>query len=253
MATKHLARTVLEGGNTEKYRCARKRQNAWIRRQGRAFAQQCLRDPEVYWEQSVPAVKRRTDVWDRHTKKLRPVWRYLTSRVGRSWSEVYREIRQRFDDRTLVSHQVVHRHLLGEVAPEQDLHRTYDRCLVDADGILRERPRPWRRSRRYQQPSVTQAELDVWLDGRVAAAVGDAVFWFVPTGGTRQALRMVQEKRPSKSWCFPFEWVHTIRMRVLPAYRQGPRLTTAECGFWDRLTWGQQAEIGKDLRQFDPE
>ncbi|MBI2482802.1 hypothetical protein HYV74_01330, partial [Candidatus Uhrbacteria bacterium] len=55
MATKHLARTVLEGGNTEKYRCARKRQNAWIRRQGRAFAQQCLRDPEVYWEQSVPA------------------------------------------------------------------------------------------------------------------------------------------------------------------------------------------------------
>lgn len=250
MATKNLARTVLEGGNTEEYRYERKQRNRKLRRGSRLFIRRVGDDPETCEERPVPVFPMRTSPGDRHTDKLEPVWKYLVSRVGRPWDDVHREIRERFDDRTLAGYHVVHAHLLKEVAAETDVTNTFSRFVVDAQGILRQREwKPWRMRRRFRPTAVppSKAEIAAWLSGRVAAAVGDVVFWFVPTGKARPAYREQHERDPRFWW----RSQRVVRMVWLPTYRQDRRLTVDECSFWDRLTPHQQDEIGNDLKAHD--
>lgn len=99
MATKNLARTVIEGG--------RYYHNAWFRRHSskveRAKVRQCLstiRSDILLWEDTVLPV--RDPVCKLFRDKLSPAYRFLSSRVGKPWNETHALLRQRFDDRAFL-------------------------------------------------------------------------------------------------------------------------------------------------------
>ena len=146
MSTKNLARTVIEGGRTGYSKWDRKRRAQKHRVRQHGIRKRLLTDLEY-------ATALFDDDgffdWDAisHADRVNPCKRFLVSRVGRPWNDVYSEIRRKFDRRTLPGRHVVEDHLLREVElHERDslgnlINPAYEHFYVDAGGILRHNPR----------------------------------------------------------------------------------------------------------------
>jgi hypothetical protein len=127
------------------------------------------------------------------TDKLSPMYRWLSSQVGRPWDEVRSDVAKTFDTRTTAGRHIVHDHLLRsvEVTPDlrygryyygpEDYTQSYSRYdfYVDVDGILREKT-VIRRRNTEKVPAFNTAQIANWLSGRVVGKVGNKYFWFIP-------------------------------------------------------------------------
>jgi hypothetical protein len=112
MSTKNLARTIIEGGRTGHAKETRKESIRFTRNRSREFISRCLEDPD-YADGHVISKKR---FYARSQKdKTTPVQRWLDAQAGRPWSDVYSEIRKRFDIRNVAQRHVVVDHMLGEI------------------------------------------------------------------------------------------------------------------------------------------
>lgn len=130
MATKNLARTVIEGG--------RHRQNKKQRYFAQGVARARVRDWLAHTDgDDAPAP--RPKVYRSFDDKLAPATRWLRAQVGRPWDRVYSEIHQRFDTRTTAGRHIVYDHLVRDV-------RSGRGFVVDTHGILRVH-RSWRQLR----------------------------------------------------------------------------------------------------------
>jgi hypothetical protein len=197
MATKNLARTVIEGGRAHRNQWDRRNSNTTERRARRQHCGQ-LRwavdaDDAVY--------PRREPVYRGFSDKLAPAERWLRSQVGRPWNKVRSELVQRFDSRTMAGRHVLFDHLLPSVDAEGQRFG-YPTFTVDRYGILRELPRKrYRRYLEWKEPLPEDRDTLVeWLRGRRVGKRGATLFWFTQT---------------------PFD-----------VFRQGPRLTGAEVTRW---------------------
>jgi hypothetical protein len=197
MATKNLARTVIEGGRSRYNQRERRESNVWERSARRQLSAQ-LRwaiDPDdaVY--------PRREPTGRDFSDKLNPAERWLRAQVGRPWNKVRSELVQRFDSRTVAGRHVLFGHVLPWVKGETNSF-IRPRFRVDDHGILREIPyrRP-RLLREWQEPlPENRKALVEWLRGRRVGERGTTLYWFIQT---------------------PFE-----------VFRQGPRLADAEIARW---------------------
>ena len=138
MATKNLARTVIEGGrypgNTWDRRASNGVQRTSARRVSGALVRGADADSVVY--------PRRELVYPGFADKLGPAKRWLTSQVGRPWNKARSDLFARFDIRTTPGRHIVFDHLL----PEVEGHRRYrPDYVVDRSGILRKAKRAKRR------------------------------------------------------------------------------------------------------------
>ena len=140
MATKNLARTVIEGGRSRYHKGERRHSNRQARQRGRAFARMLLFDAEQA-ETSVAPVRRR--VYRDHDDRLAAARRWLSSFVGQPWDCVRSEIARRFDTRTIAGQHIVFDHLLPAV--RNSGCPGHARCFweVDRGGILRLLLKPW--------------------------------------------------------------------------------------------------------------
>jgi len=180
MATKNLARTVIEGGRTTGYQVSVARHAASERAQGRAFLQRVMRDVEAADAYVDP---RRTPVHVSFDDKLAPIYRYLDANCGRPWRKVREEMFGRFDIRTTPGRHIVFDHILPDV---EGLRRWNPRYLVDARGMLRKVPR-----RRYVHTPWYFDERPVfrWLGKRRITRAGDRFMWWEPVKYTQLAVR----------------------------------------------------------------
>jgi hypothetical protein len=164
MARRDLSRTVIEGG--------RYRYNKWKRRQshgtGRAREREWL--DEIRVDAGVAderALRERPRVRRQFYDKLAVPTRWLRSRVGHRWDEVFSELMTRFDPRTTAGNHIVYDHMLRDVrgAIEDEVWRTYE-FEIDAGGILRALP-TWRELRKQPKaPPWTEHRWAAELDGR---------------------------------------------------------------------------------------
>jgi len=181
MSTKDISRTVIEGGRCHFNSWERRHSARDLRAAEREFIARVLRDPSARAE--ARAEPRRQPVRRCFHDKLRPMWRWLRSRAGRPWDEVYAEIRARFDVRTTAGRHIVFDHLLRSVVREHE-PAPYGRCfrdfVVDHDGILRAPP-PCRRKRAREAGVVLRppASIAAWLAGRRVCFRGEIPFWLV--------------------------------------------------------------------------
>jgi hypothetical protein len=140
MATKRLARTILEAGRTSDGTWGRREDNRVDRaRSRRALA--AVRDEDDADALLFPVMKKTNRHFD---DKLGAPVRWLASHVGRPWDRVRGEIFERFDTRTLAGRHIVHGHMLNWVWIDDGGEP--DRCrlfVVDRHGILRHAPPNW--------------------------------------------------------------------------------------------------------------
>jgi hypothetical protein len=161
MATKNLARTVVEGGRDTYSKLHRRLRNRRERR---------LRfDLEGDPRHGQPRLGGSRGFADR----LRPLERWLGSHVGRGWSNVYREFCERFDDRTMKGWHL-RDHLLGMLGAGR--FSWGGPFIIDDRGILRRRPyRRWP-GRKKISPEE-QARAMAWAAGRRVIVHAESAFW----------------------------------------------------------------------------
>lgn len=202
MATKNLARTVIEGGRHPQNVWERRWSNTRERRQERETSA-LLRDRG---DPDAVVYPRRRPVYQGFDDKLSPGFRWLRAQAGRPWNKVRSELFARFDTRTTAGRHIVFDHLLEAVehAPRRSPRR--NDLFVDRHGILQSPP--YRRQRhRFWQPLPEPAqELQAWLGERRVMARDSGLFWLVPTraGHYRQDKALTPQE--------------VTRFRALPAW-----------------------------------
>lgn len=130
MATKNLARTVIEGGRTPGCTWGRRKSNSVQRRSARRVSGALVSGADADF--TVYPV--RTVVWREFNDKLGPAKRWLETQVGRPWNKARSELFARFDIRTTPGRHIVFDHLLPEVEGPPRFRPKY---VVDRFGILR--------------------------------------------------------------------------------------------------------------------
>jgi len=165
MATRNLARTVVEGGRSSFSKMSRRARNRRERR---------LRFDE---EGNVFGKARRTE-YRGFADRLAPLQRWLGRHVGHGWSNVYREFCERHDRRTMKGWHLAD-HLLFMVDKGRFSGGPF---FVDGRGILRVRPR----RPRWSSPSTHAGEMRAraWAAGRRVIVHGEAAFWTAKTVDT---------------------------------------------------------------------
>jgi len=134
MATKNLARTVIEGGRTRGNTWHRRASNAVHRRKARHVSGALLSGADAEFTH-YPV---REHVWREFADKLGPAERWLEGQVGRPWNKARSDLFARFDIRTTPGRHIVFDHLLPEVEGPRRHRRNY---VVDRGGILRKAKR----------------------------------------------------------------------------------------------------------------
>ena len=182
MATRNLARTVVEGGRAGYSKWERKARNRSNRR---------LRFDA---EGDIVAGKPRRASGRGFADRLSPLRRWIEAQVGRGWNNVYREFCARIDRRTLKGWHLED-HLLGEV---QSMDRPWGRFFVDPQGILRRIPR--NRARQAPVPPCTRERALAWAAGRRVVVQGEALFWTArvleaENAASPQGRRLTEEER----------------------------------------------------------
>lgn len=161
MATKNLARTVVEGGRDSYSKLYRKLRNRSERR-----LRFDLEGDVMHGEKRVGGSRGFAD-------RLAPLERWLGSNVGRGWSRVYHEFCERFDERTMKGWHV-RDHLLGMLGAGR--FSWGGPFLVDDRGILRRRLRR-RWDRRDRISPDEKATALAWAAGRRIIVRGEGAFW----------------------------------------------------------------------------
>lgn len=114
MSTKNLARTVLERGRPGFTKFNRRYRHSQTRKKIKQYLKECKKDPEYYLNHKEVDIVR--DIWGVElSDNLMPIYRFLDSRVGKSWSETNKLIKERFDTRNLAGYHLVVTHILGEI------------------------------------------------------------------------------------------------------------------------------------------
>jgi hypothetical protein len=221
MATRDLARTVVEGGRSGGSKYGRRR-SARLGRRGWRFDS----DGEPYQPKA-------PDHYRQFADKLGPLGRWLKSRAGRAWNDVYAEFCWRYDRRTLKGWHLSG-HLLDWVCctglkreypwtfcPVVTKHREF--CAEG--GVLHHIPCAWHRPRRAQG-AVSSSEAHEWARGRRVIVRGQVLFW---TAGIA-VPPVVDPARP---------WLLDRR----PGMAQGDALEESEVSFWSELPQKLRAEL----------
>lgn len=163
MSKRNIARTAIEGGRAKHCREMEHDYTVSERREVTIKLRKIAVDPELADEFFVEYRGADFDQFE-FADKLRPVKRWICSRVGRPWSEVYSEICTKFDKRSLAGRHIIDhihgwidiygegpRHYRYPVYKDDDwrtkviigwkwkTYFTYD-YVIDEDGILRESP-----------------------------------------------------------------------------------------------------------------
>lgn len=185
MATKNLARTVIEGGRYYANGLDRRHSNAQVRAAWRVTQSMILHSADA----DGVLYPLRRHVYREFHDKLAPAERWLARQVGRPWNKVRSELFARFDTRTTAGRHILFDHLLADVnLGDPAIGRGAD-FFVDAQGILRPEPKRSYSIRSGFTPlPEPKRQLEEWLAGRRIGERAPKFYWFVrtPNGRFRQ-------------------------------------------------------------------
>jgi hypothetical protein len=177
MATKNLARTVIEGGRTGHYQAEVDINERAERRAVKRFCGKVANDIEEYEDLVVP---KRQPVYPDFADKLTPAYRFLDSHLGEPWDDIRSILFSRFDIRTTPGRHVLFDHVLRDVrtGPAVGYDR-WTRYYVNDEGLLQKKKE--QRGTNYKVKPIPYATITRWLGHRKIGRCGERLVWFVPT------------------------------------------------------------------------
>lgn len=179
MSTKNLERVPLEGGHSNWYKNRRHEDTRRSRRKEKFYTEHGDHDAEV-------APKRKVqNIWrdEIHDDRLAAVGRWCKAQVGRKWDDVYSELRDKFDIRTLAGHHIVVAHLIPSFCQDPLLiarekadpvvNRRWDFLYVE-DGIVKCLKR--NHTRKKHEPTLDE-RYKKFIGKRILARSGAKLCW----------------------------------------------------------------------------
>ena len=270
MSTKDISRSALEGGRASSNKYDRNQSHQRERARAKTWLVQAKYDPELYDSEDP---EDRPKVSKEFTDKLNPCYRWLVSRCGRPWSEVFQEIKTTFDTRKLSAWHIVNQHMITEVAgagtsADATAKWRYQRFEIDTDDILRDRGkrRQGATKERYKGPS--RKEVLAIVSGRSVIDYGTSQFWAEPSsyrwevcnekprpwsrvvpcliGAERhrkidvtpvETVLRYSERGPNRAFHGSEHWrVWKLHHQVACSWRQGRRFTKEETAWWRSIS-----------------
>lgn len=278
MSKKDLSRTIIEGGRNSFNKFERRYSNKKERTAVKKYLHQVKHDPDLF---DYEVCQERVPVRREFDDKLGPVVRWLESRIGMSWDDVYSEIRTKFDVRTIAGRHVVVDHMLGYVVKPNQISRwgyeIRDRSLyIDDEGFLRAGKFyhfSWRAI--YGNPYKTVISNKVvgnWIGNRKVIDYGAKCFWaeaqevsyskcteYSCPFSHREVKEYIREyTNIHNRYCFRLNCMrkehedkatimreHYVRMCLRKAYyfAQTNEFSPEDYGIWNHLTANQKEAI----------
>lgn len=165
MSTKYLARTAIEGGRAKSQRTDERDWTRSERGRWNRYLDECCTDREVSedWTPDDRQIHGRP----RFRDKLKPVYRWIQSRVGKSWADVRSEIKKNFDIRTTAGRHIVYCHLLSEIhgaGAKETISSFFYRpdFWIDENNILQGRSRRLEKRRNRVKALAPRKRLRVY-------------------------------------------------------------------------------------------
>jgi hypothetical protein len=194
MSKKNLSRTVIEGGRYGRNKYERYQSHADTRAHEKSFLDEVRVDPEKWYDDDIEPTEH---VYKGFKDKLGPMYKWLRSHVGEPWDNVRSEVSKTFDTRTTAGRHIVYDHLMKsvEIGPQVGYHYyravpgddtasySYNDFYVDVNGLLQVKRYV---QRKQKAPSANLPQIANWLSGRIVGKVGNKLFWFVPTSGSKK-------------------------------------------------------------------
>ena len=228
MATKNLARTVVEGGSATSSKFERRQFTRSERFAARHALRTVLSNPG---EADLVIVPKRKRQYREFADKTSPVDHWLDSRIGKLWDESRAILTARFDRRNLKGWHLIDTHMLYDVKTEGPHNRSVYGYRIDAHGRLTHRVMPrytFERDLKSYEPAVSK-----WLNGRRIVVRGRFLFWKV--------VARVQTIYPNAVF-FPFKT--NLRNAVVKKfYRQDRKFTPEEKNFFYSLSKKARQEL----------
>jgi len=235
MSTKRLSKTVLEGGRHSSNKFDRYSSTSAERAKFRTYQRAVEKDPELSDDIAPP---KRTPIGRGFTDKLAPVYRWLDSRVGKSWPKTLRLLKEKFDDRTLAGFHIVHQHILNTIGTEEQEKTTGSSrhyYYVDKHNILRKSEQGGYKNFKYLKSPADfdSEEIRLFLNKRKLAFVKGVLYWFEVIGDP-EALMIHWNYRQEK---FDYHWEYGSGKKWSDPieFAQGARCTSEEVNYFRNL------------------
>ncbi|MDO8425508.1 MAG: hypothetical protein Q7T01_03265 [bacterium] len=250
MATKNLARTPLEAGNTGFYQDVRREQRRQHRHESKAYCRRARGDIAVYENAAEPVApehRNRRGLYNNelHGDRAGAVYAWIEAQVGRRWDDVYSDIRRMFDCRTLAGRHIVENHLPRPSDFTRDgrdgtWYSRNGRLFLDDGGVLRMRPHQRSRWKTGSSNAPSKEALMSWLAGRRIGCRGDVgapvCFWLV-----RECIELYSKVLISVS-SDGIVWGDRLAKQY-SGYRQDRALSASDLVFFEELTRAQRKHV----------
>ena len=184
IATKYLPRTIIEIGRTASSKFGRRRLRRKERHDARKWCHDRLRDENEAYDDAPPEPLRlKKDSSFEQDDNLGPAKRWLTSKIGEPWSDVFSKLSVWTRSGNIAISHVVDSHMLPWVQQpgEKDPPYNFFDFAVDKNGILQDKtdktvyPKySWGISSKNRS-LLAQAKL--WLGDRMVLKRGRHFFW----------------------------------------------------------------------------
>lgn len=202
MSTKDISRSALEGGRAKSNKDDRNESHRRERANAREWLSRAKYDTELY-DSTDP--ENRPKVSKEFTDKLNPCYRWLASRCGRPWSEVFQEIKVTFDTRKLSAWHIVNQHMITEVrgaGTAADAVGRFgpqygQRFEIDSNGILRDLGKRWWANKKDKYEGPNQKEVLAIANGLGIIDYGASQFWAEPSS---YRWEICSASLPHSSW-----------------------------------------------------
>lgn len=222
-------------------------------------------------------IEEKTPMWGKGwTGYWRPMRRWLASRLGQPWNQVYSDLIAKLKTFTSTKDELSIRHYvtnLVEISPDPRFGDSktswfkYD-FYVDDNGLLQQKK--YVRNKRTKLPRCNMNKVAAWLDGRAVGKVGEHFYWFTHTTGTKKHGRRADVSKVVTFWTklwYEYQLVYRSQYSE-PIYntkhevvgsklvwrdmgcpsKQDKKLTTEELEFWNKLP----DHIKKMIMEFTP-
>jgi hypothetical protein len=210
ISTKHLARTVLEAARSKADKFKRRQIRRKLRHEYNDFCRQAkfveyenIDDVKTAPLPAEPLMKR---AWYERSEgqedSLGPIFRWLQSKAGQQWDDVYSELRQKFCQGGVAESHIVDDHMLFWIAGHGynrfDLRNPY--FVIDEDGVLRQK-RNWSGvfgySDSWKPPRKIGDKTRQWLNNRKIRKQGTKLYWLEKAIRLRRLIN-----RETREWVY---------------------------------------------------
>ncbi len=182
MATKNLAKTVIEPGRTSRSKYARQCLRRRDRREAKHFCYNALTLLDFEELGATPRRGRKGYSFDQDDK-IGPAMKWLFSKIGQPWDDVFSELSTKFRQRGIALSHVVDEHMLDWVEIKETHKRfTLHYFKVDDNGILQtgERWQEKKFSWAKPKPKYDRENVQDWADNRRVVIHSDHCYWTKP-------------------------------------------------------------------------